>query len=167
MKVADFQKCLRAIAELIATKSPAKELTQAADALTPFAHYRMEAFAEFLKRVEAKYGETGELPDGKAAKPAPGPKVKREPTARVPAPTVDELLSAVETLKVRLRTDHSLTKDGVAAELTRFEKLKQAELFAGVKRLGMQTKPANKGEAFTMIVNHTVSAQGGVERSDA
>jgi hypothetical protein len=165
MKVSDFQKCLRALAEVISTKGPAKELTEAADSLAPFAHYKMEAFAEFLRRVEAKYAETGELPDGKLPRPAPRPKA--EPVPKAPAPTVEDLLAAVASLKVRLRTDQTLNKEGVAAELRRFEKLKQTDLFAGVKRLGMQTKPSNKSEAIAMIVNYTVAVQGGVERSDA
>jgi hypothetical protein len=167
MKVADFQKCLRSLAELISTKTPAKELTEAADALTPFANFKMDAFAEFLRRVEAKYGETGELPDGRPPKPAPVSRPKKEPTTKAPVPTVDALLSAVGSLKVRLRTDLSLSKDGVAAELSRFEKLKQAELFEAVKSLGMQAKPKSRADALSMIVNHTVSTQGGVERSDA
>ena len=60
MKVGDFQKCLRALAELISTKTPAKELTEAADALTPFAAHTMAEFAAFLKLAEAKYRETGQ-----------------------------------------------------------------------------------------------------------
>lgn len=167
MKVSDFQKCLRALAEVISTKTPAKELTDAADALGPFAEYQMEKFAEFLKLAEAKYRETGELPDGKPPKPAPVPKPKKEPVPKEPAPTVEELLSTVESLKVRLRTDLTLTKEGVAVNLQRFQKLKKPELYLGVQKLGMQSKPKDKGDAFSMIVNHTISAQGGVERSDA
>ncbi|MBN9119051.1 MAG: hypothetical protein J0I06_07810 [Planctomycetes bacterium] len=166
MKVADFQKCLRAIGELISTKTPARELTEAADALTPFAAYTMGQFAEFLKAVEAKYGENRELPNANPARPA-APRPQKAKAPKPPAPTVDELLTAVAALKVRLRTDQSLTKDGVATELTRFRKLSQAELFGAVRTLGIQAKQKNMTEAFNTIVNNTISAQGGVERSDA
>src|SRR5580692_9110632 len=114
MKVGDFQKCLRSLAELISTKTPAKELTEAADALTPFAGHTMEQFATFLKLAEAKYRETGQLPDGRAM---PAPKPKKESASKALTPTVADLLSAVATLKVRLRTDQTLTKEGVAIEL--------------------------------------------------
>jgi hypothetical protein len=170
MKVGDFQKCLRALAELISTKTPAKELVEAADALTPFADRTMEQFAVFLKLAETKYRETGQLPDGK---PAPAPKPPKEPKARTvkvpksPAPTTEELLAEVATLKVRLRTDQSLTKAGVEAALKHFADLKKPELDAAVKRLGMRSKPSSKGEALKMIVNHTIEAQGGIDRSDA
>ena len=168
MKVGDFQKCLRALAELISTETPAKELTEAADALTPFAARTMAEFAAFLKLAEAKYRETGQLPDGK---PPPTPKEPKEkkppPVSKSSAPTLEELMSAVAVLKVRLRTDRTLTKDGVAAELKRFEKLSKDDLLAAVKQFGMQAKPKTKGGALTMIVNHTVSVQAGVERADA
>ena len=124
----------------------------------------MDQFATFLKLAEAKYRETGQLPDGK---PTPVPKQKKEPVSKSPAPTIDELLSAVATLKVRLRTDQTLTKEGVATELKRFDKLTKDELVAAVKQLGMEAKPKTKSEALTKIVNHTVSIQAGVERADA
>lgn len=167
MKVSDFQRCLRAIAEVISTKAPAGELTEAADALAPFARRSMGEFAAFLRLAEAKYGDTGELPDGRPPKSTAGTRAKKMPTTQAPAQTVESLLLAVATLKVRLRTDRTLTKEGVAAELKGFEKLKQADLLLGIQRLGMQAKPKNKGEALAMIVSHTVSVQGGVERSDA
>jgi hypothetical protein len=170
MKVGDFQKCLRALAELISTKTPAKELTEAADALTPFADRTMEQFATFLKLAEVKYRETGQLPDGK---PLPQPKPKKEPkpmmelAPRAPAPTLDGLVAAVAALKVRLRTDQTLTKEGVAAELKRFEKLSKDDCLAAVKQLGMQAKPKTRGDALAAIVSYTVSVQSGVERADA
>jgi hypothetical protein len=126
--------------------------------------------AEFLKAVEAKYGQTDELPDGK---PPAAPKVVKEKqpknakAPKAPAPTVDELLTTVAALKVKIRADQTLTKDGVAAELARFKGLSQAELFGAVETLGIQAKQKNMSEAIKTTANHTVSAQGGVERSDA
>ncbi|OWK35566.1 hypothetical protein [Fimbriiglobus ruber] len=164
MKVGDFQKYLRALAEVIATKAPAKELTDAADSLAPFAAHTMQQFATFLKLAESKYRETGQLPDGKTP---PAPKPKKELASKAPAPTLGELVSTVAALKVRLKTDHSLTKEGVAAELNRFEKLSKNDLLAAVKQLGMQSTPKTKVDALAKIVNYTLAVQAGVERADA
>ena len=167
MKVSDLQKCLRAIAEVISTKAPAGELTEAADALAPFARRSMGEFAAFLRLAEEKYGETGELPDGRPPKPLPMSRVKKPSAVEGSTPTVEGLLAVVAALKVQIRTDQSLTKDKIAVELSGFEKLNKADLLSGVLRLGMKAKPKTMAEALAMIVNHTVSAQAGVERSDA
>lgn len=101
--------------------------------------------------VEAKYGESRELPDGK---PPPAPKVAKEKQPKkpkAPAPTVDELLTTVAAIKVKIRTDQTLTKDGVAAELARFKKFSQAELFGAVQTLGIQAKQKNMTEALKTI----------------
>jgi hypothetical protein len=135
-----------------------------------FASHTMAEFAAFLKLAEAKYRETGQLPDGKPApapEPAKEPKPKGEPAPKAPAPTLESLVSAVAALKARRRTNQTLTKDGVTAELKRFEKLSKADLFAAVKQLGMQARPKTKGDALTVIASYTVAVQSGVERADA
>jgi len=164
MKVSDFQKLLRAFADAIGTKMPEKSLSEAADALTPFADRSMVEFATFLKLAEVKYRETGELPDGKPSKPV---REKKTPTVKEPAPTAEQLLETVAKIKVEIRTDQTLTKDGIAERLKKFEKLPNPQLFACVAKLGMKNTPKTKADAFTMLVNHAVAAQSGVERSDA
>lgn len=167
MKVSDFQKYLRALADAISAKAPARELTDAANALTPFAHHKMEEFAAFLKLAEQKYSETGELPDGNPPKVTRTKMPKAPAAPKLPPPTVDELVAAVDSLKVRLRTDSTLGADGVVAELKGFDVMSKDNIILAVERLGMKTKPGSKAKAMAMIVNHTIAAQSGFERSDA
>src|SRR5262245_50682095 len=152
--VADLQKYLRGLADAIgAAKGPSKELEEAAAALTPFGHYKMPAFADFLKRVEAKYGETGELPDGKPAKPPKQPKPPKPPK-----PTAAGLATTIKDLKDRLGRDEQLDRAGVTAEVNKFEGLKKTELENAVKGLGYQSKPKTKADALARIVEHLLAA---------
>ena len=167
MKVADFQKYLRALADAIATKAPAAELTAAADALEPFAAAKMTEFAVFLQAAAAKYGETGQLPDGKPAKAPPKPRAPKAATTKAPKPTADDLVAAVDALKVRLRTDREFNRAGVEAELQRFNALTIAELLTAAQRLGLRSKPKKKGEVQDLIITYTLAAQSGIERSFA
>lgn len=97
---------------------------------------------------------------------APKPQPSTAPTIPTVL-TVDGLLSTVTALKDRLRTDHTLTKAGIAAALKPFEKMNQQELYESVKRIGLRVKPTNRAKALSMIVNYVVSAQAGIERADA
>lgn len=165
MKVSDFQEYLRSVAKLIATKTPAKELTDAADALEAFGTYSMADFGKFLAAVEAKYAETKQLPD-LTEKAPPKPRAARTATPKAPELTADDVVAAVEGVKVRVRTDTALTKDAVAAELQKFATMKKAELESAVQRLGLKAKFRNREAAVAALVNLAIGTQAGVERSD-
>ncbi len=162
MKVSDFQKYLRALAEAVATKAPSTELLQAADALTPFAAYKMEEFGRFLVLTESEYGSTGKLP--KAAPLAPPPKARVLKKQNL---NVEQLLETVDSLKVRLRTDLNLDRKAVDAELEPFGRLTGVQLAEALQRLGMKDLKGNKTVLMAKLVSHTLSVQSGVERSEA
>jgi hypothetical protein len=165
MKVSDFQKYLRTVADLIATKTPAKELTEAADALEPFGTYTMADFGKFLKAVEAKYGEAKALPD-LTAKQSPAPRAARAATPREPELKAADLIAAVNDVKVRVRTDGTITKEQVATELKKFAGMKKPEVESAVQALGLKAKFRNREAAVAALVNLAIGAQAGVERSD-
>lgn len=162
MKVSDFQKYLRALAEVVATKAPSTELLQAADALTPFAAYKMEEFGKFLLLTEEEYGTTGKLPKAAPLPPPPKPRAPNKQNL-----SLEQLLEAVDSLKIRLRTDHNLDRKAVEAELEPFGKLTAAVLAEALQRLGMKDLKGTKTVLMTKILSHTLSVQSGVERSEA
>lgn len=154
MTVGDLQKYLRGLADAIAAaKNPAKELEEAASALTPFAKYKMDAFAKFLKLAEAKYGATGELPDGKPVKP--------------PKPTAEALSAAIQDFKARLGRGEDIPRSAVVAEMKKFEPLAKGSLESAVKGLGYQSKPKTKADAIELIVDNILAASTAAARAQA
>jgi hypothetical protein len=160
MKVAEFQKYLRALADAIGSaKGPAKELEEAAAALAPFADYKMEAFAKFLQLAEAKYGETGELPEGKQPK---GQGRTRSPKAE--KPTAGQFKARVDELKLSLDRGEGLSRDAVAAEVARFEPLSQKDIESVMADLGFPSRVKPKAKALDAIVTHILAARTASDR---
>jgi hypothetical protein len=150
VKLADFQKYLRALADaLAAAKGTSKELTEAADALTPFAHQTMAEFAAFLRLAEAAYRETGRLP---AAPPA-----KEKPKSKSEKVTLAQLQAAIQSVRDRVGQGVLLTRAAVGAELARFEALPAATLAGVVSSLGYKSKPKNRKVALELIVGHLLA----------
>jgi hypothetical protein len=150
--LADFQKYLRALADaLAAAKGPSKELTEAANALAPFAHHTMADFAAFLRIAETTYRETGRLP-------APvQPKTKKEPKPKKEPVTVEQLHSAIRSIRDRIEQREPLTRLGVGDELARFEALSKASLDSVVSGLGYKAKPKSKKAAVEMIADRLLA----------
>jgi hypothetical protein len=163
MKVSDFQKYLRALADAIATRTPSQDLTEAANALTPFAHYKMDAFAAFLKAAEAKYGESGELPDGKPPKPR---KVSKPKPTKAPKPTPEAFSAVIADLKLRLERNEPLDRAAVTTEVLKFEKLTQNQIDTVMKELGFPAKVKGKPKALDAIVTHVLAARTAADRAD-
>jgi hypothetical protein len=154
--VGDLQKYLRSLADAIgAAKGPAKELDEAVRALGPFAKYKMADFARFLAAVEDKYGQTGELPDGK-----PPPKPKPEKV------TADQLALAIADIKARLARREAVDRVTVTSELAKFEALKKPELERVVKEMGYQNKPKTKPDALAAITDRLLAGATAAARAD-
>jgi hypothetical protein len=152
--VGDLQKYLRNLADAIgAAKGSAKELEEAAAALTPFAKYKIDAFAKFLQLAEVKYRTTGELPDGKPPKP---PKPEK--------PTAAALAALIEDFKTRLGRGETIARSAVMEAVSKFEALKKTELESAVKGLGYQTKPKTKPDAINVIVDNVLAASTAAAR---
>lgn len=128
-----------------AAKGPSKELTDAADALTPFADRTMAEFAAFLRLVETTYRETGRLPAATPTKPKPE-KV-----------TPEQLQAAIHSIRHRLGLRVPLTRASVADELAKFEALPKATLDAVVSNLGYKTKAKTKKAAVELIVDRLLA----------
>lgn len=159
--VGDFQKYLRALADAVNAKTPAKELTDAADALAPFAGYKMEQFAKFLAAAEAKYGATGELPD---------PTPKKEPTPpkqpKPPRLTASDLSAKIVDVKRRLESREPLDRAALEAELKPFEALSEKaikDVMVGGLKFPRQVKP--KPKALEAIVNHILAPHTASDRA--
>jgi hypothetical protein len=172
MTVADLQKYLRGLADAIgaATKSPAKDLLDVAERLTPFAQHQFAAFAEFLKQAD-EFRTTGKLPE-----PRTKPRAVRAatPRPRTPAaPTVvkmqpAEVVAIVESLRNRALAESTLTREAVDKELQAFEKrLTSPHWMDVVKALGYKKKPGNIAEAIKTAVDYVMARKVGVERADA
>ena len=159
MIVADFQKYLRALADAVNAVKPTNELHEAAEALSPFGTHSMADFAKFLQIAEREYSATGKLPLPVTVKPPPPPK-----PPGVAKPTIEQLLETVAKLKVRLKTDPSLNKDGVVAALEIYKTLPATKLKDVVKQLGIKSTQKNAAIAFETIVEHTIEIQGGIGR---
>lgn len=146
MKLADFQKYLRALGDAIgAAKGVGKDLHEAADALGPFAHQTMADFAAFLRLAETTY------PGGQLPTPPPPPKRKAEKV------TPEQLQAAIQSVRQRLEQRVPLTRAGVAEELAKYEALPKPALEAVVKNLGYKTKPRNKKAAVELIADHLLA----------
>lgn len=168
MTVGDLQLYLRALAvALEATKGPAKDVAEAADALAPFAAYPVSSFGVFLRAVEQKYAESKTLPD------VPQPKEKKVAASRKtagPKPdvkTVAELKIVIDQLRGELASTAPPDRGAVEARLAPFEALKAPELAEVVKSLGYSKKPGSKADclkiiATTIMAASTASARAGV-----
>lgn len=160
MTVGDLQQYLRALAvALEATKGPAKDVTEAADALTPFGAYPMSSFGAFLRAVEQKYAESKTLPD------VPQPKEKKAAAARKtagPKPetkTVAELKVVINQLRGELASEAPPDRSTVEARLQLFETLPALELTEIVKSMGYTKNPKNRGDSIKIIAK-TLMAPG-------
>jgi hypothetical protein len=120
----------------------------------------MEAFGQFLAAVEAKYGATGELPDGK---PPVQPKPAKVTVEKV---TPEQLGSAIQDIKGRLARNEPVDRAAVTHELAKFEGLKAPDLERVVKDLGSKSKPKSKAAAITAIVDRLLAAPTAAARSD-
>ncbi len=163
MTVGDLQKYLRSLADAIgaATKSPAKDLLDAADRLAPFAGQEMAAFADFL-RIADDYRTTGKLPEP-ATKPKPA-----GPASKPAKASPGDVVALVASLRDRILSDPALIREGVDRELRSFEKrLSKPQWIEAVKAVGFAKKPGTISEAIQTLVNHVVARKAGVDRADA
>lgn len=151
MKLRDFQQLLRAFSSAIASaKGAIKDLDEAADALTPFAEHSMADFAAFLRLAEKAYRETGQLP-------TPTPPKRAKPAPKKSSVTEDELRTAVQSVTDRLAQRVPLTRDGVKAELAKFEKLPAPVLEKFATSLGFKNKPKNRKDAIDLIAERLLA----------
>lgn len=157
MKVSDFQKYLRSLAEAIgAAKGPNKELSDAANALTPFGQHTMAEFATFLQLAEVTYRD-GKLP------------LKAEKVPPPPAPdkvTLQQLLGAMGDIRERLVLGAKPTTADLQMELGKFEVLKKGELEQVVKDLGYKTKPKTKAAAIPLIASRLLAGDIAAARTE-
>jgi hypothetical protein len=167
MKLSGFQKYLRALADAIGgDKSPAKDLSRAADALIPFADSTMDEFARFLELAAEKYKATGDLPDGgkqttttKAVRPRAAR--KRKPGDPTPA----QFAARIEELKAALDRGEQFTRDQVASDLAKYkESLTQVEIDSVISGLKFSIKYRTKGPAMEAIVTHILAARSATDR---
>jgi hypothetical protein len=162
--VGDLQKCLRALAEAIGSARGAnKDLEEAAAAMAPFAGYKVEAFARFLKLAEAKYAASGELPDGK---PPPAPKAAGAKKEAGEKPSADAFAAAIQGLKTRLGRGEPLDRAAVEAEVSRFSKLTQPQVDGVMAGLGFKSKVKPKADALAAIVTHILAARTASDRAE-
>lgn len=155
MKLADFQKYLRALADAVAaSKGASKDLNEAANALSPFAHHTMAEFAEFLRLAEVTYRETGGLPISPVRQP------KKEQV------TAEQLNAAIRGIRERIEQREPLTRAGVAAELSKFESLPKGTLDAILQDMGYRTKAKTKKVVVELIADRLLAGSIAGARSE-